>query len=35
MDNYNEAEYQLIGLLSFFESENDENIKWMDYFELS
>lgn len=35
MDNYNKAEYQLIGLLSFFESENDENINWINYFALS
>jgi len=34
MDKDTEAEYKLIGLNSFFDSENDKNIDWEDFFGL-
>jgi len=34
MELDSEAEYKLIGLKSFFDSEDDKNINWEDYFGL-
>ena len=34
MEKDSEAEYKLIGLNSFFDTEDDKNINWEDYFGL-
>ena len=34
MEKDSETEYKLIGLNSFFDTENDKNINWEDYFGL-
>ena len=34
MEKDSETEYQLIGLNSFFDTDNDKNINWEDYFGL-
>ena len=34
MEKDSEAEYKLIGLNAFFDTENDKNINWEDYFGL-
>lgn len=34
MEKDSEAEYKLIGLHSFFDTEDDKNINWEDYFGL-
>jgi hypothetical protein len=34
MEKDSEVEYKLIGLNSFFDTENDKNINWEDYFGL-
>ena len=34
MEKDSEAEYKLIGLNSFFDTDNDKNINWEDYFGL-
>ena len=34
MERNSEAEYNLIGLHSFFDTEDDKNINWEDYFGL-
>lgn len=34
MEKDSETEYKLIGLHSFFDSEDDKNIDWEDYFGL-
>ena len=35
MEKDGEAEYKLIGLHSFFDTDNDKNINWGDYFGLN
>ena len=34
MEKDSESDYKLIGLHSFFDTENDKNINWEDYFGL-
>ena len=34
MEKDSETEYELIGLNSFFDTDNDKNINWEDYFGL-
>ena len=34
MEKDSEVEYKLIGLNSFFDTDNDKNINWEDYFGL-
>lgn len=34
MEKESETEYELIGLNSFFDTDNDKNINWEDYFGL-
>lgn len=33
--NNNEIDYKLIGLYAFFETEDDKNIDWENYFNLN